>query len=240
MRKNVVCCAPANEALRYCGSYLRGIGIAITEIPDLDMTHLILPIPTSVIHTNIVIPGAHVTICGGNLNTSLFKGHSVVDFLKDPFYLADNAMITAECAIDILRGCLPDLTDSRVLILGWGRIGKCLGKLLEKAGSRVSISARKDADLAMIHALGYQEVPISCVTEEHMLYDAVFNTVPEMILPQVCKNTIPIDLASKPGMGGENVISARGLPGKMAPEKSGELIARTFLRLALDKEAAQW
>ena len=57
------------------------------------------------------------------------------------------------------------------------------------------------------------------------------SSIPTMVLPQVPANIYAIDLASKPGMGGENVIVARGLPGKMQPEQSGQLIAETFMRL---------
>ena len=35
---------------------------------------------------------------------------------------------------------------------------------------------------------------------------------------------------------GKDVIIARGLPGKDAPESSGELIARTAIRIAAGKE----
>ena len=46
-----------------------------------------------------------------------------------------------------------------------------------------------------------------------------------------------MDLASKKGIAGNDVIWARGLPGIHAPEESGALIARTILDLL--KEEAQ-
>ena len=49
-------------------------------------------------------------------------------------------------------------------------------------------------------------------------------------------NAIKIDLASVPGMNGDDVIIARGLPGKEAPESSGKLIADTILRLVERKD----
>lgn len=45
-----------------------------------------------------------------------------------------------------------------------------------------------------------------------------------------------IDLASKPGIGGTDVLWARGLPGKFAPESAGKLIAQTILRLLKEEE----
>ena len=63
----------------------------------------------------------------------------------------------------------------------------------------------------------------------------VFNTAPEMVLckedTRCCGNCLLIDLASKPGIEGEHVIVARGLPGMYAPESSGRRIAEAFLRL---------
>ena len=58
----------------------------------------------------------------------------------------------------------------------------------------------------------------------------ILNTVPVMVLPNCHERCLKIDLASMPGIGGEDVLWARGLPGKDAPEASGELIARTVLK----------
>ena len=63
----------------------------------------------------------------------------------------------------------------------------------------------------------------------------VFNTAPSLLLSREmtarCPDCLLIDLASQPGMQGDDVLWARGLPGKMAPESSGKLIAETILRL---------
>ena len=47
---------------------------------------------------------------------------------------------------------------------------------------------------------------------------------------------VKLELASSPGMEGSDIIQARGLPGKMAPESSGKLIARTVLRLGVKED----
>ena len=64
----------------------------------------------------------------------------------------------------------------------------------------------------------------------------ILNTIPAMVLKQVPSDSVAIELASKAGMAGENIISARGLPGKMRPEESGKLIAETFMRLSENPE----
>jgi hypothetical protein len=47
---------------------------------------------------------------------------------------------------------------------------------------------------------------------------------------------LKIDLASQIGIEGDDVLWARGLPGKDAPESAGWLIARTIERLLAGKE----
>ena len=44
-------------------------------------------------------------------------------------------------------------------------------------------------------------------------------------------------LASQQGIEGEDVLIARGLPGKEAPESAGRLIAETVLKLCAEKES---
>ena len=242
MRKEIICCPPHGEAVRYAARYLSALGFPVTESPTPDATHLLLPVPSfpsGQEYLNSILPALsrEITVCGGNLAVPTLAGYRTVDFLQDPYYLADNAAITAECALHIVDSHL-NHDQCNVLILGWGRIGKCLGRLLQIQGADVTIAARKETDLAMIHALGYHSVPIFHAADGLDHYDVILNTVPEMILPQMrCRpDCIAVELASKPGMSGDNIISARGLPGKMAPKQSGKLIAQTFIRLALDKE----
>ena len=134
---------------------------------------------------------------------------------------------------DTIAGSKCQLKNSSVLILGWGRIGKCLMQLMQNLGADVTVAARKDSDLAMIGALGCRYIAIGELTENLRQYDVIMNTIPAMVLPRMTnrEDAVILELASYPGMAGDNIINARGLPGKMAPEASGKLIADTFLRL---------
>jgi dipicolinate synthase subunit A len=67
-------------------------------------------------------------------------------------------------------------------------------------------------------------------------YRVIFNTVPAPVIDEaeceLCRSDcLKIDLASELGIAGEDVLWARGLPGKDAPESSGRLIALTAARL---------
>lgn len=244
MRKGIICCPQHSEAIRFAGQYLSSLGLPVTDSPGPEAAHLLLPVPSFpagdgyLEHILSDVPET-ITISGGNLDIPALKNYRTVDFLQDPRYLADNAAITADCALEIVENNLgAPLTDCPVLVLGWGRIGKCLGRLLQDKGADVTIAARKEGDLAMIHALGCHSIPISQVGPELEHYRVILNTVPEMILPAMhCRpDCIAVELASRPGMAGCPIISARGLPGKMAPAASGKLIAETFIRLSLKEE----
>ena len=241
MFHGTVLCVQRNEAIRYAARYLADLGIQVTDRCDPDVTHILLPVPSFsggdeyLAHLLTKLPD-DVIITGGNLTSPLLEEYRHIDFLQDPYYLADNAAITAECTVQILRQLMnEDLTDKDILVIGWGRIGKCLCPLLRQKGAAISVAARKETDLAMIHALGYRNISISEAADYTKRFDLILNTVPVLLFPgiETKPECIKIELASKPGMTGPDIYDGRGLPGKIFPKKSGELIAKTFIRLSI-------
>ena len=84
--------------------------------------------------------------------------------------------------------------------------------------------------------MGYDALLISQIPDELVRFQLIYNTVPAPVLNaaslSLCpENCVKIELASRDGMEGDDIIIARGLPGIHMPESSGELIAQTFLRL---------
>ena len=215
MSKTNIYCLPGNDAAAFAARFLEDSGIPVSRRISPEVTHVLCPVPTRV---SVDAP-AGVTVIGGNIAGG-------IDLLKDPFYLAENAAITARCAISLIDRELKGLT---VLILGWGRIGKCLGKFLKDTGAEVTIAARKAEDVAMIRALGYCGIFIKDASPDG--FGAVLNTVPAMVLDAHGADCLLMELASTPGITGAHILDARGLPGKCAPEESGRLIATTILRL---------
>ena len=239
MFHGTVLCVQRTEAIRRAAQKLSDMGLQVTYTAAPDVTHVLLPIPSFptgdeyLAHLLSDLP-EDVIISGGNLYSTLLRTYRTVDFLQDPYYLAENAAITAKCAMRIVEEKLPvSLENCPVLVVGWGRIGKCLCKLLQQTGADVTCAARKDRDRAMLRALGCRSVSIEEANLETARYRVILNTVPAMVLPNMAAqpDAVILELASKPGMSGGNILDARGLPGKMAPDESGELIARTFLRL---------
>ena len=233
MGDSVFCTAGDSKALSFAVQRLKAYGFEFTTLSAPLATHLLLPVPSLDSDGNIrgggklqdiMQPG--ICVIGGNLPPL----PNVLDLMQDPAYVAENAYITAHCAVRMLMEKLPTaLRGCPILVIGWGRIGKCLAALLKGLEAKVTVAARKDTDRAILQALGYQATEIGNIQPNY--YRVIFNTAPAMVLPHIPAQCIKIDLASSPGLGGSDVIYARGLPGKDAPEASGELIARTVLRL---------
>lgn len=242
MKPMLIYPAAATEAARYAVHNLHKEGIRIIDHPAPEITHLLLDVssfsPEGKLRNGLEIQNvleripSDVTVIGGNLKHTALSGYRIMDLLQDEAYLARNAAITADCALRVAAPLLnTTFRDTPTLILGWGRIGKCLADLLNGISSRVTVAARKETDRAILNALGYEAVDFSHLPDSCRL---VFNTVPGQDFGDF-PNSVKIDLASKKSLTGEDVVWARGLPGTIVPESSGNLIAETILRLC--KEA---
>ena len=244
MNELIFYCAGSSRALYYAAAFLMEEGAIFLPCPDHTVTHLLLPIPSFEADGSIKGGGdlteilarlpKTVTVIGGNLTRPELAEYETLDLLEDPWYLARNASITAHCALELALAKLPiTLEKCPVLIVGWGRIGKCLAKLLHGLGACVTVAARKESRRVMIDALGYQSCAIEDIRTEK--YRLIINTVPAMVLPAAPGTALKMDLASVPGIGGKDVMQARGLPGKLAPESSGTLIAQTITQWIKEK-----
>lgn len=225
MKDILVYPAVSGKAGQYAARYLETQGIHTISHPTPEITHLLLDIPTREIPSGLLerLP-EDVCIVGGNLD---LPNNRTIDLLKNEWYLAKNAAITAECALQVAMEQMETvLAETQVLVIGWGRIGLCLSQLLKNIGAKVTVAARKKADRAMAEALGFQSILPGFVPEKCRL---VLNTVPAPVMERV-SGCLNIDLASRRGILGDDVIWARGLPGKYAPEASGRLIGKAFLR----------
>lgn len=240
-----------SESCRYASLFLQKSGITLIDHLSPEITHLLLDIPSfdeagnlrdgSDIQELLKRLPKGVTVIGGNLNQCYLSHYRKIDLLDDTFFQARNAAITAECALQVAANHLNStFADSPALILGWGRIGKCLSKLLQATGCHVTVAARKESDRAMLSALGYSTLDFSEIPDNLCRFRILFNTIPQQTIDASILNPrrsiLKLDLSSSPGMVCDDIITARGLPGKYAPESAGKLIAES-IHQAL-KEAA--
>lgn len=168
-----------------------------------------------------------------------------IDILEREEMAVLNAIPTAEGAIQIAMEELPiTLHDSKALILGFGRIGRILSKMLQGLGVKVFVEARKYSDIAWIKSYSYRPIYINELGEYISNMDVIFNTIPHKILDvnmldRINRECLVIDLASKPGgvdferakALGIKVIWALSLPGKVAPITAAKFIKETIYNI---------
>lgn len=170
---------------------------------------------------------------------------NLIDYYDREELVILNCIPTAEGAIQIAMQELPvTIHDSKCLVLGYGRIGKILSKMLHGIGAKVYVEARKLSDLAYIQSFGYEGIHINDLAQNINSFDIIFNTIPSLILDKkflkkVNTNCLIIDLASKPGGidfeaakdFGIKAIWALSLPGKVAPYTAGNIIKNTIFNI---------
>ena len=235
MTHPLVYCSHAGGALKYAADTLQDHGICVVDHPTPEVTHLLLDVPCRKVPEGLLerLPEQVIAV-GGKLDFPELTGYRTLDLLQDQEYLAQNAAITADCALRVaVQRMETTFQDTPTLVIGWGRIGKCLCQRLSALNCPVTAAARKSADRSILQAMGFQTADPSCLTDLHQ-YRLIFNTAPNPVLDSKqlnsCTKCIKIDLASVPGLVAEDVIWSRGLPGVYAPESSGTLIAETFLK----------
>jgi len=141
-----------------------------------------------------------------------------------------------------------NLHASKCLVLGYGRCAKVLAAKLKALDSHVLVAARSAEALASAEAAGLSTVAfpyLKCILPS---CDYIFNTVPSPILTHDCldyvnKQVCIIDIASAPGgldysYAEKLHLNAKlclGLPGKVAPKTSADILATTILTMIKER-----
>lgn len=229
--------------------------LAIEHAPSCAAT--ILPMPYST--DGVMINGTCIscagffaslprgyTVLGGRFDRRAYMlamkhGIRLFDYFAPESVQIGNAALTARGAI-ALAG---DVAFTRVLVCGFGRIGRCLMQQLQGV-AHATVSARKDTDLAWAQALGYDFVHTADIDASP--YDIIFNTVPHLVFDRERLSSAKagarlFDLASAPygtdfaaaAELGVQACTAPGLPGKMYPAEAGALLGASALKI-LERE----
>ena len=188
-------------------------------------------------------------LCGGKLSPStaacaIRNGLNAADIMNDPEFLLENGALTAEGAIlKLIEGSEKSICGSRILVSGWGRIGKILSLRLKALGAQVSIAERKTENRAMAEILGLEALDFSELEGSIGDFDFIVNTVPQEVIAKamlcLCKSdAVLLELASAPGgfdrLFGENIglkiIHGPGLPGKYSALSAALIIKDAVYR----------
>lgn len=169
-------------------------------------------------------------------------GIGITDYFAPEEVAIENAVATVEGAIEaVMHETDITVAGSRVLILGYGRLGKVAADLFMKLGATVSVAARKKADLAWIAVRGATPVPFAELGDHPMPFDTVINTVPAAVLGEtelkrLDRGALVLDLATRPGgvdfaaaeQLGIRALPAWNLPGKVAPRTAATVLYRAL------------
>ncbi len=246
-----------NEKYNLLEDCIKNSQIVISSIPlSKDGKSVYMPYSNKQLSVNNLIENIKGKVFfAGSIDTTILnecekqKKAKVFDLMKNEELTIANAISTAEGAIQIaMEQTQITINNSKILVLGFGRIGKLLAKKLSSLGADVSCEARKQQDIAWIKAYGYKAIHLDDLKNNLNEFDIIFNTVPYLLLDkeklsQVKSNCLIIDLASKPGgvdfeqcnIQGIKNIWALALPGKVAPITSAKYIKETIYKI-IDKE----
>ena len=173
------------------------------------------------------------------------RGLILLDYFSREELAILNAIPTAEGAIRIAMERLPiTLHGSRILVLGFGRLGQALAPRLRSLGADVKAAARRPEQRALARSMGVDSEHPDDIKEWLHLYDLVINTVPGQILgveelTALKEGAVIIDLASLPGGVDDEsaaalnvtVIHALSLPGKEAPLTAARYLRDTIYQM---------
>ncbi|NLN64779.1 MAG: dipicolinate synthase subunit DpsA [Clostridiaceae bacterium] len=171
-----------------------------------------------------------------------------VDLLDREEMAILNAVPAAEGAVELIIKSIPrTIHSSKILILGYGRIGKVLAGILSGFGADVWVEARNHSDLSWIEVSGYKPVRLQDLERYVTDMNVIVNTVPFQLITSDILNKIHLDcylldLASRPGgidfeyakKLGIKTDWALSLPGKTAPLTAAEIIKKTIDNVLLE------
>ena len=173
------------------------------------------------------------------------RGITLQDYFTREELAIANSVPTAEGCLQLAMEQLPiTIQDARVLVIGYGRVGRAAAQRFGALGARVTVAARRYEQLAWARASGFGTEHTGQLAGWLCGYDLVVNTVPAQVLGEaeladLHPDCLVIDLASKPGgvdlqaakRLGRSVIWALSLPGKVAPVTAGAAVKLTIYHM---------
>lgn len=209
------------------------------------------PVPLAPI-LDAALPGQ--LIFGGKVDRAVqapasARGLTIRDYLDREELAIANAVPTAEGAVQLAMEKLPvTIHRCRVLILGFGRVGRATAQRFAALGAHVTVAARRYEALSLAESMGLETIRLDRL--DHLeAYPLVINTIPapvldRAVLERLRPGCLILDLASKPGgvdfaaaqsLGLEAVL-ALALPGKVAPVTAGTAIKNTICHMLTELE----
>lgn len=198
--------------------------------------------------TELALLSSGNILIGGSFSASFLQALpqdiQVIDVSTSEPFLMNNARLSAECALGKAIVTYPGaLRGSKVLVMGYGRIGAELSRLLLACGAEVCVFARNPENKPHPPYLNMCDLASHHCEGAFSEFQCIFNTIPKPIIDLQIIRSLREDcyfyeLASAPGglfEGAELPLKERylklpGLPGKYAPAQAGKFYAQEILR----------
>ena len=193
------------------------------------------------------------TLIAGTISNDSYEKYrdvKIIDIMKNEKLAILNTIATAEGAIkEIIENTQINIHGSKIMILGFGRIGKTLAKKLDGLSAKVTVVSKEDEELAWAEAYGYIKIELNKIKNIIKDYDIIVNTIPSIILQgsilkEINKNVLLLDLAS--GDGGINkkeadennlnLIKSLGIPGKISPIATAKILKEAIYEIMEEKK----
>ncbi|MCL5780432.1 MAG: dipicolinate synthase subunit DpsA [Firmicutes bacterium] len=153
-----------------------------------------------------------------------------------------NSIPSAEGAIQMaMENTAITIHNSKSFVLGFGRTGASIARLLHGMGARVTAVTRSPADRARVYEMGMEPLSFEELPDAISRAEIIFNTVPAVVLnnsvlSKAREDAVIIDVASPPGgtdfeaaaRFGIKALLAPGLPGKVAPKTAGQILSKVI------------
>lgn len=159
------------------------------------------------------------------------RGITLYNIMKDEKFQAVNSRLTAEGALMLMiEHSAKSICDCNVLVLGFGRMGAAIAKLLSKLDISFDVATTSSARPA--YAFANNVLPMRDF--DFSSYDVTVNTVPLAVVPDsdlvtMRKGSVYIDLASSPAINleyakylGVDADIYPALPAKTCPYSAGK------------------
>lgn len=193
------------------------------------------------------------TLIAGTISSNIYEKYKdveIIDIMKNEKLAILNTIATAEGAIkEIIENMQVNVHGSKIMIFGFGRVGKTLAKKLDGLSAKITVVSNEEEELAWAEVYGYTNMQLNKIEDVIKDYDVIVNTIPHIILQgdilqKINKDTLLLDLAS--GEGGINkeeaqenkinLIKALGIPGKISPITTAKILKETIYEILEEKK----
>lgn len=250
MNLSNICICGNDNRLDYAAQKFYNMGYDVCRnLSDGDENSIIvLPPPVSDKALGEIIPKlcSGQSVYGGAISNRFRhecekKNVKCIDYLKMEEVTKKNAKLTAKGIIKEAESIKFIDGETKCLVCGFGYCGKAIAAKLKEYTERIAVMVRRKELKTEIEKKGFEYLNMYSDKLDLSEFDYIFNTVPALILTgerlKGVTEGIILDIASAPGgtdfsyCRNNNIkaVLSLGIPGKVYPQKAGEIIAEAII-----------